>query len=314
MSPRETVSIVVPLLDEAPTIEALNARIWAAADAHALPIVEVLFVDDGSSDASWQRIAALAERDERVRGLRLRRNFGKATALDLGIRASRGRLVVTMDADLQDDPSELPRFLAALEPGVDLVSGWKERREDPWSKTFPSKIFNRVTSWLSGVDLHDFNCGFKLYRREIFDEVTLYGELHRFVPVLAAARGYGVVELPVRHHARQHGVSKYGTRRLLKGFVDLLTVLMLTRFAQRPGHLFGGLGVFLGFFGFCLLIYLSVLRIFFGMPIGDRPLLLLGIMLSIIGVQVLLFGILAELFLSRTQPRPPTSLVAERCN
>ena len=309
-----TVSIVVPVLDEAATLDALNARIWAVAADQELPVMEVVYVDDGSRDGSWQRIDALARADARVRGLRLRRNFGKATALDLGIRASRGRVVVTIDADLQDDPEELPRFLAAIDQGADLVSGWKEKREDPWSKTLPSKLFNRVTAWSSGVALHDFNCGFKAYRREIFDHVTLYGELHRFVPVLAHARGFRVVELPVRHHPRRHGVSKYGASRLVKGMLDLLTVLMLTRFAHRPGHLFGGIGTVLGVIGFLILLYLSGLKLLTGADIGDRPLLLLGVMMSIIGVQVLLFGVLAELIVSRTAPQPPPSLVAERRN
>lgn len=314
MSEPDTVSIVVPVLDEAPTIETLADRIWAVSTDHALPVIEILFVDDGSRDDSWPAIERLARADLRVRGLKLRRNFGKATALDLGIRASRGSIVVTMDADLQDDPEELPRFVAALDAGADLVSGWKEKREDPWSKTLPSKLFNRVTSWLSGVELRDFNCGFKAYRREIFDQVTLYGELHRFVPVLAHARGFRVVELPVRHHPRRHGTSKYGASRLLKGFLDLLTVLMLTRFAYRPGHLFGGIGIVLGAIGFAILAYLTLVKLVTGADIGDRPLLLLGVMVSIIGVQVLFFGVLGELILSRTAPQPPSSLVAERRN
>lgn len=314
MRPRDTVSIVIPLLDEAATLDELTRRIWEVVGRHDLPVVEIVYVDDGSRDGSWARIEAMAAADPRVRGLRLRRNFGKATALDLGIRSSRGTLVVTMDADLQDDPEELPRFLEALTDGVDLVSGWKEHREDPWSKTLPSKIFNWVTARLSGVTLRDFNCGYKLYRREIFDQVSLYGELHRFVPVLAHGRGFRVEELPVRHHPRRHGSSKYGARRLIKGFVDLLTVLMLTRFSQRPGHLFGGLGLVLGGAAFLILAYLSGIKLLTGAEIGGRPLLLLGIMLSIIGVQVLLFGVLAELILSRTQPQPTVSLIADRCN
>ncbi len=310
----DTVSIVVPLLDEAATVEELATRIWDVVDRHGLPVLEIVFVDDGSRDESWARIDALAAADQRVRGLRLRRNFGKATALDLGIRASRGTVIVTMDADLQDDPEELPRFLAALTDGVDLVSGWKERREDPMSKTLPSKLFNWATRTLSGVTLRDFNCGYKLYRREVFDQVTLYGELHRFVPVLAHGRGFRVEELAVRHHPRRHGSSKYGARRLVKGLVDLLTVLMLTRFSQRPGHLFGGLGLALAGLGFVILVYLSAIKLFTGAEIGGRPLLLFGVMLGIIGVQVLLFGVLGELVLSRTQPQPPASLVVERRN
>lgn len=307
-----TVSVIVPVLDEAATVAELARQILAVADRVGLPIVEIVFIDDGSRDGSWEAMAALADVEPRVKALRLRRNFGKATALALGIQASRGDVLVTMDADLQDDPDELPRLLDALDDDVDLVSGWKLDRRDPLSKTLPSRLFNRVTAWLSGLSLHDFNCGYKVYRREIFDGVKLYGELHRYIPVLAHAQGFRVTELPVSHHPRAHGRSKYGVERFVKGFLDLVTVLMLTRFAQRPGHLFGGLGVLLGAVGCVLLVYLSGLKLLTGAEIGGRPLLLLGVMLAIIGVQVTLFGVLGELILSRTQPAPPPSLVRER--
>ncbi len=303
---------MVPVRDEAATLEALVRRTLDVADANALPLAEILFVDDGSTDGSWDVLAGLAAREPRVRALRLRRNFGKATALDLGIRESRGAVIVTMDADLQDDPDELPRFLAAMTDDVDLVSGWKQQRQDPLGKTLPSRFFNWVTARLSGVPLHDFNCGYKAYRREIFDSITLYGELHRYVPVLAHGRGFRVAELAVRHHPRSYGRSKYGVGRMVKGFLDLLTVMMLTRFASRPGHLFGGLGVVLGATGFAILAYLTGLKLLTGAEIGGRPLLLLGVMLAIIAVQVTLFGVLGELIVSRTAPRPSTALVRER--
>lgn len=312
MTTPDTVSVVVPVHDEAETLDELARRVLAVADDNGLPVVEVLFVDDGSQDDSWARMAALADAVPRVRALRLRRNFGKATALDLGIRDSGGAIVVTMDADLQDDPEELPRLLAALGDDVDLVSGWKKERHDPLGKTLPSRLFNWVTARLSGLQLHDFNCGYKAYRREIFDMVPLYGELHRYIPVLAHAKGFRVSELPVKHHPRAHGRSKYGAERMVKGFLDLLTVVMLTRFAQRPGHLFGGLGLILGAIGAAILLYLTGLKLLTGAEIGGRPLLLLGVMLGIIAVQVTLFGVLGELILSRTRPNPPVSLVRER--
>ncbi len=306
------ISVVVPVRDEVGTLVELVRRITSVAAEAELPLAEILFVDDGSTDGSWDVLADLAEGEPRVRALRLRRNFGKATALDLGIRESRGAVIVTMDADLQDDPAELPRFLAAMTDDVDLVSGWKQKRQDPLGKTLPSRFFNWVTARLSGVPLHDFNCGYKAYRREVFDSITLYGELHRYVPVLAHGRGFRVAELPVRHHPRSYGRSKYGVERMAKGFLDLLTVLMLSRFASRPGHLFGGLGLALGAVGFAILAYLSGLKLLTGAEIGGRPLLLLGVMLAIIAVQVTLFGILGELIVSRTAPRPSSALVRER--
>ena len=206
-----------------------------------------------------------------------------------------------MDADLQDDPDEIPRFVEMLDAGYDLVSGWKKERLDPLSKTLPSRLFNRVTAAISGVQLHDFNCGFKAYRREIFDAVDLYGELHRYVPVLAHALGYRIAEIPVRHHARRFGKSKYGVARYLRGFLDLLTVVMLTRFAYRPGHLFGGLGAVFLLCGGAVLAYLTGLKIFAGESIGSRPLLLFGVLVVIVGLQLVLFGMLAELIISRTQ-------------
>jgi len=306
------VSVVVPVRNEAGTVVELARQVAAVADGAELALAEILFVDDGSSDGSWAVLAELAAREPRVRALRLRRNFGKATALDVGIRESTGAVIVTMDADLQDDPAELPRFLAAMTEDVDLVSGWKQARQDPLGKTLPSRFFNWVTARLSGVPLHDFNCGYKAYRREIFDTITLYGELHRYVPVLAHGRGFRVTELAVRHHPRRYGRSNYGVERIAKGFLDLLTVLMLSRFASRPGHLFGGLGLALGAVGFAVLAYLSGLKLLTGAEIGDRPLLLLGVMLAIIAVQVTLFGVLGELIVSRTAPRPPAALIRER--
>jgi len=295
-----SVSVVVPVKDEAESLPVLIERIVAVAAAGGLHLAEVVLVDDGSSDGSWAVMEALATRYPELRAIRLRRNFGKATALMVGVGAASGQIIVTMDGDLQDDPDELPRFVAAIAEGADLVSGWKKERHDPLSKTLPSRLFNRVTAAITGIRLHDFNSGYKAYRREIFDSVQLYGELHRYAPVLAHALGYRIAEIAVRHHPRRFGRSKYGAMRLLRGFLDLLTVLMITRFAYRPSHVFGGFGTLLIAVGTAILLYLTGLKLFAGAEIGERPLLLLGVMMDVIGVQLLLFGMLAELIISRS--------------
>jgi dolichol-phosphate mannosyltransferase len=241
------LSIVIPVFNEEESLSALHAELIAVARDEGYDL-DILFVDDGSTDGSWPEIERLSETDSQVRGIRLRRNFGKAAALSAGFAAARGEIVFTLDADLQDDPQEIPNFLKMLQPGseaeeLDVVSGWKQVRHDPWHKVGPSRLFNWLVGFLTGVGLHDHNCGFKCYRREIFDEVRLYGELHRFVPVLAAARGWRVGEMVVNHRPRQFGHSKYGVRRFIKGFLDLLTVYFLTGFGRRPAHLLGTLGL-----------------------------------------------------------------------
>jgi glycosyltransferase involved in cell wall biosynthesis len=296
-----TLSVVVPARNEEESLPILVARIVEVCAASGLALADIVLVDDGSNDRTWEVMSRLAAENAAIQAIRLRRNFGKATALMVGIAASTGEAVVTMDADLQDDPGEIPRFIETLAAGYDLVSGWKKERLDPISKTLPSRLFNSVTARISGVRLNDFNCGFKAYRREIFDTVELYGELHRYVPVLAHALGYRIAEIPVRHHARRFGTSKYGVARFLRGFLDLLTVIMLTRFAYRPGHLFGGLGAIFLAGGGAVLAYLTGLKLFTGASIGGRPLLLFGVMVVIIGLQLVLFGLLAELIISRTQ-------------
>lgn len=306
------VSVVVPAKDEEQSLPLVVARIVEACASNGIALSDIVLVDDGSGDGTWAVMAKLAADNPIVQAIRLRRNFGKATALMVGIGACAGDVVITMDADLQDDPDEIPRFLETLDAGCDLVSGWKKDRHDPLSKTLPSRLFNRVTAAISGVHLHDFNCGFKAYRREIFDSVELYGELHRYVPVLASALGYRVAELPVRHHARRFGKSKYGVARFTRGFLDLLTVVLLTRFAYRPGHLFGGIGLVFSLGGGVALAYLAGLKLLTGASIGGRPLLLFGVMAVIVGMQLILFGMLAELIISRTQrPVEARNLVAQ---
>jgi glycosyltransferase involved in cell wall biosynthesis len=299
------LSIVVPVLNEAESLETLHREIGEAARGLSEP-VEIVFVDDGSTDGSWNVIQTLTERDASVSGIRFRRNFGKAAALTAGMRASRGDRILMIDADLQDDPAEIPRLLARLEEGFDVVNGWKERRLDPWHKVYPSRVFNWVVSAITGLKLHDHNCGLKLFRAEVAAEIRLYGELHRFIPVLAHARGFRVTEMPVHHRPRRFGHSKYGVRRFARGFLDLLTVSFLTGFGQRPQHILGGFGLsFLGL-GFCGLLYLAIIWCCtniagadFG-PIGTRPLLAYSIAAALLGAQALSLGLLAELLVAYT--------------
>jgi glycosyltransferase involved in cell wall biosynthesis len=306
------LSVVIPAKDEEESLPLVVARIIAACAAGGHRLRDIVLVDDGSSDGTWKVMSKLALENTVVQAIRLRRNFGKATALMVGIGACGGDVIITMDADLQDDPDEISRFLATLDQGYDLVSGWKKERHDPLSKTLPSRLFNKVTARISGVGLNDFNCGFKAYRREIFDSIELYGELHRYLPVLANALGYRIAEIPVRHHPRRFGSSKYGVARYLRGFLDLLTVVLITRFAYRPGHLFGGIGSLLATAGGAALSYLIGLKLITGASIGGRPLLLLGVMGVIVGLQLILFGMLAELIIHRTQrPVERRHLVAQ---
>jgi glycosyltransferase involved in cell wall biosynthesis len=292
-APRPELSVVIPVFDEADSLEELHRRVTAALEEIG-GSWELLFVDDGSRDGSGERLEALAQRDPRVGVLRFRENFGKSAALRAGFQAARGARIVTLDADLQDDPAEIPRLLRLLDEGHDLVSGWKVRRQDPWTKRWPSRFFNLVVARATGLPLHDFNCGLKAYRREVTREIPLYGELHRFIPALARRRGFRVVELPVAHHPRRFGRSKFGTGRLLRGFFDFLTVLTITRYRERPLHLFGLAGLVSLASGGGILAWLA-LRWLTGQWIAGRPIFLVAILLIIVGVQVTLFGLLADL-------------------
>ena len=304
------VSIVVPVHNEERSLAPLLDEINGAMDALCRPW-EVVFVDDGSTDGSFRELARLCAADEAVRVVRLRRNFGKAAALAAGFAHARGEAVVTMDSDLQDDPAEIPRLLTKLEEGFDLVSGWKARRRDPWSRRALSWVFNHVTGFLTGVRLHDLNCGLKMYRREVVQDIDLYGELHRFMPVLAHFRGFSVTELPVNHRPREHGRSRYGLERCVRGFLDLLTVLFLGRYRYRPLHLFGGVGLLLGAVGFGICVYLTGVKLT-GAAIGQRPLLTLGALLIIVGIQFLFFGLVSEMLTSQHAERGRARSSVER--
>lgn len=292
--PVRTVSVVVPFLNEAATLEELHRRITAAMVPLA-PAHEIILVDDGSDDGGELIAEALAEIDPAVRVIRFTRNFGKAAALSAGFAEARGDVIVTMDADLQDDPKEIPRFLTRLEQGFDVVSGWKQTRHDPLGKTLPSKVFNRMTARLFDVDLHDINCGFKAYTRRAARHLNLYGELHRFTPALLHAAGYRVSEIAVEHHPREHGRSKYGFTRMIKGLLDIATVKLVTRYQSRPLHFFAMLGLPLLLVGLGFISYLSTLWMLDMGPIGNRPLLLIGVLFTVTGTQVLGVGLVAEL-------------------
>lgn len=299
------LTAVIPVCNEVESLGQLHGELAAVAEAKRYEL-EILFVDDGSDDGSWDQIQRLAAADPRVRGIRLRRNFGKAAALSAGFAEAHGELVLTLDADLQDDPAEIPRFLAAMENSLDVVSGWKRVRHDPWHKVLPSRVFNWLVSRATGVRLHDHNCGFKCYRREIFQEVRLYGELHRFVPVLAAARGWRVGEVVVQHRARKFGRSKYGVWRIIKGFLDLLTVYFLTGFGQRPQHLLGTVGLTffsLGMTGLVALTAFWCTTRLDAIPENDlhlheRAIFYYSIIAVLLGAQLMSVGILAELITS----------------
>lgn len=298
---RLDLSVVVPVLDEHGTLRELSTSVADVA-ARMARSHEIVFIDDGSRDGSAELLDAMALEDPRIRVLRFRSNRGKAEALNLAFAEARGDVIVTMDADLQDVPAEMPKLLAKLDE-YDLVSGWKRTRNDPLSKTLPSRFFNWVTARVSGLDLHDFNCGYKAYRAEVVRELDLYGEMHRFIPVLAAWRGFRVGEVAVEHAPRTYGESKYGFSRLFKGAYDLLTVFMLTRFELRPMHLFGTAGLAVGGVGFGILVYMSYLRLVLDETIGTRPLLFLGIVMLLTGVQLVSTGLIGELVVRRTRGR-----------
>jgi glycosyltransferase involved in cell wall biosynthesis len=294
------ISVVVPVRDEERSLEPLYDELRAALDP--LGDWEAVFVDDGSTDGSFAALTRLNADAPNVKVVRLRRNFGKSAALAAGFRHAGGELVVTIDADLQDDPAEIPRLLAKLEEGFDLVSGWKTQRRDPLRRRIPSKIFNGVVGRVSGVRLHDLNCGLKAYRAEVIRNLRIYGELHRFLPVLAHDRGYRVAELPVNHRPREHGRSRYGMERYLRGFLDFLTVWFMGRYRHRPLHLFGTLGLAMGAIGTAVLVYLTVLKLS-GEAIGHRPLLTLGVLLVVVGLQFFSLGLLSELITSHHEER-----------
>ncbi len=298
---RRLLSVVVPLLNEQATLDRLYEELENGIAPTGLEW-EVVFVDDGSTDGSYRELVRLHAAHLNVRVVRLRRNFGKAAALAAGIDVAAGDVIVTMDADLQDDPAEIPSLLAKLDEGYDVVSGWKCDRRDPFVRRFVSKIYNVSTRLATGVKLHDMNCGLKAYRAEVFDHVRLYGERHRFVPVLAHHQGFSVTELPVNHRPRENGQSRFGIERYLRAPFDLLTIVFMGRYRHRPLHLFGGVGLAASLVGVGILAYLTFLKAQ-GHGIGQRPLLLLGVLLVVVGVQLLSLGLIGEMLTSHHEEK-----------
>jgi glycosyltransferase involved in cell wall biosynthesis len=295
------ISVVVPVYNEEPSLRDLVDELAQALDALG-EAWEVIVVDDGSTDGTFATLAQLNSERPGVRVVRLRRNAGKAAALDAGFTEAEGNVVVTIDGDGQDDPAEIAALLTKLDEGYDLVAGWKSTRRDPFARRFVSRIFNGVTGRVSGLRLHDMNCGLKAMRAEVLEDIRLYGELHRFLPVLAHYRGFRVTETPVNHRQRRHGRSRYGLERYVRGFLDLLTVTFMGRYRHRPLHLFGSFGLLLGAIGLAVLVYLTVLKAS-GEAIGHRPLLTLGVLLVVVGIQFLSLGLLSELITSHHEER-----------
>lgn len=299
------LSVVVPVFNEARSLVQLVDELEAGINA-SVATFQIVLVDDGSGDESWATIQQLSFDHARVSGIRLRRNFGKAAALTAGMHAADGDLIMMLDADLQDDPAEFPQLLKQIESGFDVVNGWKQRRLDPWHKVYPSLVFNWLVGKLSGLHLHDHNCGLKLFRAEVAQEIQIYGELHRFIPVLAHARGFRVTEVIVNHRARVHGHSKYGVRRFLRGLLDLFTVTFLTSFGRRPQHALGTIGILFFGLGLLGLGYLGLLWIAMRIgltplePVGNRPMLAYSVASALLGGQALSLGLLAELIVAYT--------------
>jgi glycosyltransferase involved in cell wall biosynthesis len=289
---------VIPVYNEVGSIQQMHDELSAGLQ-RTERTYEIIYINDGSRDGTAEKLDGIAKNDATVGVIHFRKNFGKSPALAAGFERARGQIVVTLDADLQDDPAMIVDFVARLEAGADLVSGWKQRRHDPIGKTLPSKLFNFVVRKVSGVPLRDFNCGFKAYRIECIRELSVYGGFHRFLPVLAGERGFTVEELVVKHRPREHGVSKFGVKRFFEGFLDLLTVLMVTRFRTRPLHFFGMVGALTGGLGLAILLYLTV-QWFLGAAIGNRPLLLLGILMAIAAIQFIGVGLVGELLVRTT--------------
>ena len=291
------ISVVIPLLNEEESLPELSQWIEKVMDANKFSY-EVIFIDDGSTDNSWNTILDLQKKNSNIRGIKFRRNYGKSAALNVGFEATKGDVVITMDADLQDSPDEIPElYRMIVEDGYDIVSGWKKKRYDPLSKTIPTKLYNGVTSWMSGVKLHDMNCGLKSYDSNVVKNIEVYGEMHRYIPVIAKWAGFTKVgEKVVQHQARKYGVTKFGLSRFIYGPLDLFSIMFVGKFGKRPMHFFGVIGIVISLIGTGLLLYLSATKLFWGVTgIAERPSFFLGMLLIIVGIQLFIAGFVAEL-------------------
>lgn len=319
------ISLVVPLHNERASLELLLEECRAVLDDPALdwtplgieagteaPSWEIVFVDDGSSDGSFELLRSLAASNTEIRAFRFRRNLGKAAALSVGFSHATGEIVISMDADLQDDPREIPRMLKVLALGYDLVSGWKRKRHDSRARVVASRLFNLAVRSVSGIELHDLNCGFKAYRNWVVQDVRIYGELHRFIPVIAAWKGYAVGEIEVQHRPRRFGRSRYGWGRAFRGMMDLVTVLFLTRFDARPAHFFSLPGAFLMTIGFSVIGYITALRLIHGHILQRHPLLIFGVLVSLAGLQLFTSGLLGEMLAAHLQRDDDPSIINDR--
>ncbi len=305
------ISMIIPVYNEAENIPFLIKKLTD----DLLPFnrsYEVIFIDDGSSDSTFTLLEHIQKEDERIRIIKFRKNYGKSLTLNTAFRNVKGEIVITMDGDLQDDSAEIGKFLGKIDEGYDLVCGWKYARNDPLTKTAPSKVFNALTRWVTGIPLHDFNCGFKAYRREVINILHLYGELHRYTPVLVNFYGFKITEIPVRHHPRKFGTSKYGFGRLFKGFLDLITIKFLTSYMSRPLHVFGIPGLVSSIIGLIIGVYLLILKFTQNIALSERPLLLLSILLLLLGLQFLSLGLLGEMITYRSKKEEDTDYFIER--
>ncbi len=304
------ISFVIPVFNEEGSVEELYNRITQQVRTIS-ERYEMIFIDDGSTDASFIKLLEIAMNDHHVHILKFRKNFGKSVALDEGFKYSKGKIIITMDADLQDDPKEIPHFMSELNKGYDLVSGWKKIRKDPFfGKNLPSKLFNSMIGCLSGLKIHDYNCGFKAYKKNLAKRLSLYGDLYRFIPAIAHSMGFRVTEIPIEHHSRKYGKSKYGFSRFTHGLFDFVTIVFLTKYLKRPMHLFGMAGLFFCVTGFLICLYLSIIW-FLGEVIGDRPLLLLGILLILLGTQFVFTGLVAEMIVYNRQEKTRDDVIAK---